>query len=66
MHHCILIEIIRTYFFSQLLQCKFDDFKLRVETGSERFNQCEELAKKLIASDTTYSSKIEQRQQHLR
>ncbi|XP_035225862.1 spectrin beta chain, non-erythrocytic 1-like isoform X1 [Stegodyphus dumicola] len=49
-----------------LLQSKFDDFKLRVESGSERFNQCEELAKKLIASDSSYSGKIEQRQQHLR
>ncbi|GIY06493.1 hypothetical protein CDAR_514752 [Caerostris darwini] len=49
-----------------ILQSKFDDFKLRVETGSERFNQCEELAKKLTANDTSYSSKIEQRQQHLR
>ncbi|GFT80923.1 spectrin beta chain, non-erythrocytic 5 [Nephila pilipes] len=49
-----------------VLQCKFDDFKLRVETGSERFNQCEELAVKLTANDTSYSSKIEQRQQHLR
>ncbi|XP_071037774.1 spectrin beta chain [Parasteatoda tepidariorum] len=49
-----------------LLQSKFDDFKLRVETGSERFNQCEELAKKLVASDSGYSGKIDQRQQHLR
>ena len=50
----------------QLLQSKFDEFQVRVEAGSERFNQCEELAKKLIASDSSYSGKIEQRQQHLR
>ena len=28
-----------------ILQAKFNDFKHRIEAGSERFNQCEELAR---------------------
>lgn len=48
-----------------LLQSKFDDFKHRMETGSERFNQCEELGKKLISADTPFSTEIEKRQNHL-
>nr|CAD7444142.1 unnamed protein product [Timema bartmani] len=48
-----------------LLQNKFDDFKHRIEAGSERFNQCEELAKKLIANDSPYISEIEKRQEQL-
>nr|CAD7256489.1 unnamed protein product [Timema shepardi] len=48
-----------------LLQNKFDDFKHRIEVGSERFTQCEELAKKLIANDSPYISEIEKRQEQL-
>ncbi|XP_071547281.1 spectrin beta chain, non-erythrocytic 5 isoform X4 [Panulirus ornatus] len=49
-----------------LLQAKFDDFKHRVEAGSERFNQCDELAKKLIANESPYATEIERKQEHLR
>ncbi|XP_050686605.1 spectrin alpha chain-like [Eriocheir sinensis] len=48
-----------------LLQAKFDDFKHRVEAGSERFKQCDELAKKLIANESPYSSEIERKQELL-
>lgn len=50
----------------QVLQNKFDDFKHRIESGSERFAQCEELAKKLIANESPYSADIERRQEQLR
>jgi Spectrin repeat. len=49
-----------------LLQNKFDDFKHRIEAGSERFAQCEELAKKLIANESPYTADIERRQEQLR
>ena len=44
----------------QVLQNKFDDFKHRIEAG------CEELAKKLIASESPYAADIECRQEQLR
>jgi spectrin beta len=50
----------------QVLQNKFDDFKHQIEAGSERFGQCEELAKKLIANESPYSADIERRQEQLR
>lgn len=50
----------------QVLQNKFDDFKHRIEAGSERFAQCEELAMKLIANESPYSADIERRQEQLR
>lgn len=50
----------------QILQNKFDDFRHRIEAGSERFGQCEELAKKLIANESPYSADIERRQEQLR
>lgn len=49
-----------------ILQEKFDDFKRRIDAGSERFNQCEELAKKLVANDSPYSEDIETKQEQLR
>ncbi|KAK7865818.1 hypothetical protein R5R35_001276 [Gryllus longicercus] len=48
-----------------VLQNKFDDFKHRIDAGSERFNQCEELAKKLIGNDSPYVSEIDKRQEQL-
>lgn len=57
---------ITEYFLEQLLQAKFDDFKHRVEAGSERFKQCDELAKKLIANESPYASEIERKQEQLR
>ncbi|XP_052120778.1 spectrin beta chain, non-erythrocytic 1 isoform X4 [Frankliniella occidentalis] len=49
----------------QILQNKFDELKRSVEAGSERFNQCEELAKKLIANESPYIPDIEKRQVQL-
>ncbi|XP_043484059.1 spectrin alpha chain [Leptopilina heterotoma] len=48
-----------------ILQAKFNDFKHRIEAGSERFNQCEVLAKKLIANESPYIQDIEKRQKQL-
>lgn len=48
-----------------LLQQKFNDFKHRIEAGSERFNQCQVLAKKLIANESPYIQDIEKRQEQL-
>lgn len=47
------------------LQTKFDDLKLRVEGGTERYKQCEELAQKLLANETAYDTDIENRQANL-
>ncbi|XP_055551148.1 spectrin beta chain, non-erythrocytic 1 isoform X2 [Wyeomyia smithii] len=48
-----------------ILKNKFDDLKHRIEVGAERFNQCEEFAKKLIGSDSPYAADIEKRQEQL-
>jgi spectrin beta len=48
-----------------VLQNKFDDLKHRVETGSKRFKQCEDLANKLVANDSEYTSEIEKRQEEI-
>ncbi|XP_044008912.1 spectrin beta chain, non-erythrocytic 5 isoform X1 [Aphidius gifuensis] len=48
-----------------ILQAKFNDFKHRIEAGSERFNQCEALAKKLITNESPYIQDIEKRQEQL-
>ncbi|XP_055911888.1 spectrin beta chain, non-erythrocytic 5 isoform X2 [Eupeodes corollae] len=50
----------------QLLQNKFDDLKHRVEVGSDRVNQCEVLAKKLVETDSPYAPEVEKRQEQLR
>jgi spectrin beta len=50
----------------QVLQNKFNDFQHHIEAGSERFTQCEELAKKLIARESPYAADIEYRQEQLR
>ncbi|XP_076359799.1 spectrin beta chain, non-erythrocytic 5 kst [Tachypleus tridentatus] len=49
-----------------LLQSKFDDFRHRIEAGSERYNQCEELCRKLTAVESPYTGELIQRQEHLR
>ncbi|XP_076313686.1 LOW QUALITY PROTEIN: spectrin beta chain, non-erythrocytic 5-like [Tachypleus tridentatus] len=49
-----------------VLLSKFNDYKHRVEAGSERFNQCEVLAKKLIAVESPYSEEVQSRQEQLR
>lgn len=48
-----------------ILQAKFNDFKHRIEAGSERFNQCEDLARKLITNESPYIQDIEKRQEQL-
>lgn len=53
-------------FFLQLLQNKFNDLKHRVDTGAERLNQCNEFAKKLLASESPYIADIEKSQDQLR
>ncbi|XP_049883110.1 spectrin beta chain, non-erythrocytic 5 isoform X2 [Pectinophora gossypiella] len=45
-----------------ILRSKFEELRHRVESGAERFNQCEELANKLLASDSPYIEDIERRQ----
>lgn len=50
----------------QLLQNKFDDLKHRVEVGSDRVDQCEILAKKLIDSESPYATEVEKKQEQLR
>ncbi|KAK4325679.1 hypothetical protein Pmani_003772 [Petrolisthes manimaculis] len=41
-------------------------FKHRVEAGSECYNQCDELAKKLIVNQSPYASEIERKREKLR
>ncbi|KAJ0169742.1 hypothetical protein K1T71_014348 [Dendrolimus kikuchii] len=48
-----------------ILRSKFDELRHRVESGAERFNQCEELAKKLLATESPYIADIEKRQEAL-
>ncbi|XP_026745926.1 spectrin beta chain, non-erythrocytic 1 isoform X2 [Trichoplusia ni] len=48
-----------------ILRSKFDELRHRVESGAERFNQCEELAKKLLATESPYIGDIEKRQEAL-
>lgn len=63
---CVYIYKYHLVIMFQILQNKFDDLKHRVEAGLERFNQCEELAKKLIANESPYITDIEKRQEQLR
>lgn len=61
--------ILPLYFFfalKQVLQSKFDDLKHRVDAGSDRFNQCNEFSKKLLASDSPYTADIEKSREQLR
>ncbi|KAL7032834.1 hypothetical protein ACKWTF_007407 [Chironomus riparius] len=49
-----------------ILKNKFDDLKHRIELGAERFNQCEDYAKKLINNNSPYVDDIDGRQEQLR
>lgn len=49
-----------------VLQSKYDDLKHRIDTGAERLNQCNEYAKKLLASESPYVADIEKSQEQLR
>ncbi|XP_023018167.2 spectrin beta chain, non-erythrocytic 5 kst isoform X2 [Leptinotarsa decemlineata] len=44
------------------LKAKFDDLKHRIETGSERYRQLDDLAQKLIANNSSYTSDIQKKQ----
>lgn len=48
-----------------LLQNKFDDLKHQIDAGADRINQCNEFAKKLLASDSPYVNDIERSQEQL-
>lgn len=60
------IQAATNLFPFQLLQSKFDDLKHRVDAGAERFNQCNEFAKKLLATESPYISDIEKSEEQLR
>lgn len=51
---------------SQILRNKFEDFKLRIAVGSERFGQCDAIAKRLIASENPYAAEFPAKQEELR
>ncbi|XP_067682927.1 spectrin beta chain, non-erythrocytic 5-like isoform X3 [Haliotis asinina] len=50
----------------QILKSKFEEFKRKVEAGSERFNRCERLAKWLLDDKGPHTVQVQQRQEHLR
>lgn len=47
------------------MKSKFEELRHRVEAGEERFNQCDELAKKLVTSESPYIPEIEKTQEEL-
>uniref|UniRef100_A0A8D8XL88 Tripeptidyl-peptidase 2 n=1 Tax=Cacopsylla melanoneura TaxID=428564 RepID=A0A8D8XL88_9HEMI len=49
-----------------ILVNKFYDLKHKVENSQERFNQCEELAQKLVSNESPYLVDIEKKQEQLR
>jgi hypothetical protein len=42
-----------------MLQSKFNDFKLKVDSSSDRFKVLDDLAKKLISSENTYANDMD-------
>jgi spectrin beta len=66
----LLVKLVLSYKLCiqsfQILQNKFDDLKHRIEIGAERFNQCDEFAKKLVGTDSPYAADVEKRQEQLR
>ena len=62
----ILKKIVIFYYFPQILRNKFEDFKLRIAVGSERFGQCDAIAKRLIASENPYAAEFPAKQEELR
>nr|XP_002732400.1 PREDICTED: spectrin beta chain, non-erythrocytic 5-like [Saccoglossus kowalevskii] len=50
----------------QMLEQKFDDFKRRVDAGSERYAQCEELARQLLEDKHPESQAIADKQEALK
>ncbi len=53
-------------FVLQVIVNKFSEFQLGIDTGQERFQQCEKLASKLIEQKSPYSREILERQEQLR
>ncbi|PVD25646.1 hypothetical protein C0Q70_13305 [Pomacea canaliculata] len=50
----------------QILRNKFDEFKRTVETGAERFNLCERMAKYLLDDRGDHTLQVQQRQEELK
>ncbi|KAH9509152.1 hypothetical protein Btru_049222 [Bulinus truncatus] len=50
----------------ELLRSKFDEFKRKVEARTERFNQCERLAKYLIDDRGPHTKEVTARQENIR
>lgn len=65
MQHASSEDYGQDYEHLQILQAKFDDFKHKIEAGSERIRQCDDLAQKLIANESPYVTDIEMKQQQL-
>lgn len=49
----------------QVIQKKFSEFQLAVEAGTERYNQCEKMASKLVENKSPYASTIVARQEQI-
>jgi spectrin beta len=56
----------RHLFDIQILINKFEDFKLRIAAGSERFGQCDAIAKRLITNENPYAAEFPAKQEELR
>ena len=54
------------FVWKQILQNKFEDFKIRIDAGSERFAQCDDIARRLIASENPYAADFPAKQEELR
>jgi len=50
----------------QILQNKFEDFKHRIDANSGRFAQCDDSARRLIASENPYAAEFPAKQEQLR
>ena len=50
----------------QILRSKFDEFKRKVEAGTERFNRCERQAKYLIEDRGSHTDEVIDRQDKVR
>ncbi|XP_055956724.1 spectrin beta chain, non-erythrocytic 2 isoform X1 [Patella vulgata] len=50
----------------EILRGKFDEFKLRIETGGERIKRCERLSKALLEDKGPHTIQVQQRQEQLK
>ncbi|GFO34699.1 spectrin beta chain, non-erythrocytic 5-like, partial [Plakobranchus ocellatus] len=51
---------------AQILRSKFDEFKRKVEAGTERFNMCERQARYLTDDRGSHTGEVMDRQEHIR